>query len=81
MSHRSVDVQWGNHDIEWIGAVAGNRVCMFSVLRIGLSYNNFDCLEDGYGINLRPLSSFAAKVYANDECKYFRPHTAGSQPV
>ena len=74
MSHRSVDVQWGNHDIEWIGAVAGNRVCMFSVLRIGLSYNNFDCLEDGYGINLRPLSSFAAKVYANDECKYFKPH-------
>lgn len=75
MNHRSVDIQWGNHDIEWIGAVAGNRVCMFSVLRIGLSYNNFDCLEDGYGINLRPLSSFAAKVYADDECKAFRPHT------
>jgi fructose-1,6-bisphosphatase-3 len=75
MSHRSVDIQWGNHDIEWIGAAAGNRVCMFSVLRIGLSYNNFDCLEDGYGINLRPLSSFAAKVYGNDECKAFLPHT------
>ena len=75
MNHRSVDIQWGNHDIEWIGAVAGNRVCMFSVLRIGLSYNNFDCLEDGYGINLRPLSSFAAKIYADDECKAFRPHT------
>lgn len=75
MSHRSVDIQWGNHDIEWIGAAAGNRVCMFSVLRIGLSYNNFDCLEDGYGINLRPLSSFASKVYGDDECKVFRPHT------
>ena len=75
MSHRSVDIQWGNHDIEWIGAAAGNRVCMFSVLRIGLSYNNFDCLEDGYGINLRPLSSFAAKTYADDDCKAFRPHT------
>ena len=75
MNHRSVDIQWGNHDIEWIGAVAGNRVCMFSVLRIGLSYNNFDCLEDGYGINLRPLSAFAAKVYADDECKVFQPHT------
>lgn len=74
MRHRSVDIQWGNHDIEWIGAAAGNRVCMFSVLRIGLSYNNFDCLEDGYGINLRPLSTFAAQIYANDECKAFRPH-------
>ncbi len=75
MNHRSVDIQWGNHDIDWIGAVAGNRVCMFSVLRIGLSYNNFDCLEDGYGINLRPLSDFAARVYGDDACKAFRPHT------
>ncbi len=75
MQHRSVDIQWGNHDIAWIGAAAGNRVCMFSVLRIGLSYNNFDCLEDGYGINLRPLSAFAASVYADDPCTNFRPHT------
>ncbi len=74
MDHRTVDIQWGNHDIEWIGAVAGNRVCMFSALRIGLSYNNFDCLEDGYGINLRPLSAFASKVYGNDDCANFRPH-------
>ena len=75
MRHRSVDIQWGNHDMEWIGAVSGNRVCMFSVLRIGLSYNNFDCLEDGYGINLRPLSTYAAQLYADDECKAFKPHT------
>lgn len=74
MRHRSVDFQWGNHDIDWIGAVSGNRVCMFSVLRIGLSYNNFDCLEDGYGINLRPLSAFASTVYADDDCKAFQPH-------
>ena len=75
MEHRSVDVQWGNHDMEWIGAAAGNKVCMFSVLRIGLSYNNFDCLEDGYGINLRPLSSFAEKFYADDPCTAFKLHT------
>ena len=74
MQHRCVDIQWGNHDIDWIGAVAGNRVCMFSVLRKAISYNNFDCLEDGYGINLRPLSVFAARVYAGDECKAFLPH-------
>ena len=74
MQHRCVDIQWGNHDIDWIGAVAGNRVCMFSVLRKAISYNNFDCLEDGYGINLRPLSVFAARVYAGDECKAFSPH-------
>ena len=74
MQHRSVDIQWGNHDIDWIGAVAGNRVCMFSVLRKAISYNNFDCLEDGYGINLRPLSMFAARVYAGDDCKAFLPH-------
>ena len=75
MRHLNVDIQWGNHDMEWIGAAAGNRVCMFSVLRIGLSYNNFDCLEDGYGINLRPLSTYAAQLYADDDCKAFRPHT------
>lgn len=74
MRHRSVDIQWGNHDMDWIGAVAGNQVCMFSVLRKAISYNNFDCLEDGYGINLRPLSAFADKVYAGDSCKAFLPH-------
>ncbi len=71
---RSVDIQWGNHDIDWIGAVAGNQVCMFSVLRKAISYNNFDCLEDGYGINLRPLSLYAAQVYADDPCENFQPH-------
>lgn len=74
MYHHNVDIQWGNHDIEWIGAAAGNPVCLFSVLRVAISYNNFDMLEDGYGINLRPLSMFADQVYANDPCKAFRPH-------
>ena len=74
MFHHNVDIQWGNHDIEWIGAAAGNPVCLFSLLRIAISYNNFDMLEDGYGINLRPLSMFADEVYAADPCEAFRPH-------
>ena len=74
MFHHNVDIQWGNHDIDWIGAAAGNPVCLFSVLRIAISYNNFDMLEDGYGINLRPLSMFAGQVYAGDPCRAFQPH-------
>lgn len=74
MSFHDVDIQWGNHDISWLGAYCGNLACVASVIRIGISYNNFDCLEDGYGINLRPLSEFAERVYENDDCKYFMPH-------
>lgn len=69
-----VDIQWGNHDIAWMGAVAGNQACVASVLRRCVSYNNFDLLEDGYGINLRPLSMFAAKTYGDDPCERFLPH-------
>lgn len=69
-----VDIQWGNHDISWMGAAAGNLACMANVIRLGISYNNFDQLEDGYGINLRPLSVFAEKAYRNDPCEYFQPH-------
>lgn len=74
MQFHDVDIQWGNHDIAWIGAACGNLACAASVLRIGISYNNFDLLEDGYGINLRPLSMFAESVYKDDECEYFMPH-------
>ena len=74
MYHHDVDIQWGNHDIDWIGAAAGNLVCLFSVLRIAISYNNFDMLEDGYGINLRALDEFAEEVYGNDPCTAFMPH-------
>lgn len=69
-----VDIQWGNHDIAWMGAAAGSRVCVASVLRRCFSYNNFDQLEDGYGFNLRPLSMFAAEVYGDDPCERFAPH-------
>lgn len=69
-----VDIQWGNHDIAWMGAAAGSQVCVASVLRRCFSYNNFDQLEDGYGFNLRPLSMFAAEVYGDDPCERFAPH-------
>lgn len=74
MKHHDVDIQWGNHDVSWIGAMCGNPVCLMSVLRIAISYNGFDVLEDGYGINLRPLSMFAATTYADDPCTHFMPH-------
>jgi len=68
-----VDIQWGNHDISWMGAATGNLACICNVLRIAIRYNCFDLLEDGYGINLRPLSMFAAKVYKDDPCDLFMP--------
>ncbi len=68
-----VDIQWGNHDISWMGATCGNLACICNVLRIAIRYNGFDVLEDGYGINLRPLSMFAAKVYKDDPCEIFMP--------
>lgn len=69
-----VDIQWGNHDIHWMGAVAGNAACIANVVRLAISYNNFDLLEDSYGINLRPLSAFAGQVYKDDPCLPFQPH-------
>ena len=74
MGFNDVDIQWGNHDISWMSAAAGNEASIATVLRIATSYNSFDVLEDGYGINLRPLSMFAAEVYGDDDCKCFRPH-------
>lgn len=74
MQFSDVDVQWGNHDIVWMGAAAGNEPCMAIVVRIGIAYNSFDFMEDGYGINLRPLSSFAAEVYGDDPCERFKVH-------
>ncbi len=73
MNFHDVDIQWGNHDISWMGAAAGNPACICNVVRIAISYNSFDVLEDGYGINLRPLSMFAARIYQNDSCRLFMP--------
>ena len=74
MDFHDVDFQWGNHDIVWMGAAAGNWACITNLLRMNISYNNFDMLEVGYGINLRPLATFAAEVYAEDPCEFFKPH-------
>lgn len=72
MAHHSVDIQWGNHDISWMGAAAGNPACICNVLRISAKYGNLNLLEDGYGINLVPLARFAMNCYANDHCTCFK---------
>ncbi len=74
MDFHDVDFQWGNHDIVWMGAATGNWACITNVIRMNISYNNFDMLEIGYGINLRPLAVFAAKTYGSDPCAKFMPH-------
>jgi len=73
MNFHSVDIQWGNHDILWMGATAGSEVCIASIVRICARYDNLNILEEGYGINIRPLSTFAAEVYKDDECAEFIP--------
>ncbi|MCG7341343.1 fructose-1,6-bisphosphatase [Staphylococcus auricularis] len=75
INYHSVDIQWGNHDVLWIGAYAGSKVCLANLLRICARYNNLDIIEDAYGINLRPLLTLAEKYYdgTNDP---FRPKHA-----
>ncbi len=68
------DIQWGNHDILWMGAAAGNDCCIANVLRISLRYGNMTTLEDGYGINLLPLATFAMETYGDDPCEEFCAH-------
>lgn len=75
MKIHDVDVQWGNHDISWMGAASGNRALIANVIRISMRYNNFDVLEDGYGLNLRALAVFAGEYYKNDNCVLFMPQT------
>jgi fructose-1,6-bisphosphatase-3 len=72
MRHHSVDIQWGNHDVYWMGAAAGSRACICNVIRNSAKYGNLDLLEDGYGINLVPLARFAMSCYGKDECRCFK---------
>ncbi|HJB46169.1 MAG TPA: fructose-1,6-bisphosphatase [Candidatus Mediterraneibacter surreyensis] len=72
MTYHSLDVQWGNHDVLWMGAAAGQRGCIANVIRICARYGNLDILEEGYGINLLPLATFALKVYKDDPCACFK---------
>lgn len=71
--YHNFDIQWGNHDILWMGAAAGNDCCMANVLRLSMRYANLDTLEDGYGINLLPLATFAMDTYGKDPCTRFYP--------
>lgn len=71
--YHSWDIQWGNHDILWMGACAGNNACICNVLRLSLRYANLATLEEGYGINLVPLATFAMDVYGDDPCEEFQP--------
>ena len=72
MSYHSLDIQWGNHDVVWMGAAAGQLACIANVIRICARYGNLDILEDGYGINLLPLATFALQVYGDDPCDCFK---------
>lgn len=73
INYHSVDIQWGNHDILWMGAASGSEVCIANVIRICARYANLDTLEDGYGINMLPLATFALECYKKDPCNNFKP--------
>lgn len=71
--HHSIDVQWGNHDILWMGAAGGSQACIATVIRIATRYGSLETIENGYGINLLPLATFALEFYENDKCEAFKP--------
>lgn len=73
MEYHAVDIQWGNHDMVWMGAAAGSEACIANVVRVSLRYLTMETLETGYAISLLPLASFAADVYGDDPCIQFRP--------
>lgn len=71
MEYHSLDIQWGNHDVVWMGAAAGQGACIATVIRNSIRYGNLDILEDGYGINMMPLATFAMEAYDKDPCRVF----------
>ena len=79
MDYHSVDIQWGNHDILWMGAASGEKTCIANALRISARYSNLDIIEDIYGINLLPLATFALEQYKSDSCNCFMPKGSGSE--
>ena len=80
INYHSVDIQWGNHDVLWIGAYAGSKVCLANLLRICARYDNLDIIEDAYGINLRPLLTLAEEHYSGDN-PAFKPKKRPDKPV
>lgn len=71
-AYHSLDIQWGNHDVVWMGAAAGHLACIATVIRMSARYGNLDTIEEGYGINLIPLVTFAMKTYADTDCDAFK---------
>lgn len=80
MAYHALDIQWGNHDIVWMGAAAGSEACIANVIRVCLRYSNVETLENGYAISLLPLASLAMDTYGDDPCRQFVPKlTAGQE--
>lgn len=77
---RDYDIQWGNHDIEWMGAMAGNMALLATVLRVSIRYANIETLEEGYGINLLPLANFAMTIYGDDPCTLWQTKDFENNP-
>ena len=73
--YHNFDIQWGNHDVLWMGAASGNLGSIANVIRMCLRFGNLSTLEDGYGINLLPLATFAMETYGDDPCALFLPRT------
>ena len=80
-AYHTWDITWGNHDVLWMGAYAGNDACICNVIRIALRYANMTTIEDGYGINLIQLATFAMDAYANDPCEEFMPKVSKDNPL
>ena len=72
--YHSIDIEWGNHDIVWMGAASGSAACILNVIRICARYNNLDILEEGYGINIRAITEFSKEKYSNEKSESFNPH-------
>ena len=79
MAYHSVDIQWGNHDILWMGAALGHPLMVATAIRIALRYSNLECLEEGYGINMLPLGHLAMDVYREDPCMEFMPRQSNEE--
>ncbi|MFB1051275.1 fructose-1,6-bisphosphatase [Paraliobacillus sp. JSM ZJ581] len=79
INYHSVDIQWGNHDVLWLGAFSGSKVCLANIIRICARYDNLEIIEDAYGINLRPLLNLAEKYYADNPA--FRPKVQAGDEV
>ncbi|MGN0106111.1 MAG: fructose-1,6-bisphosphatase [Hominilimicola sp.] len=77
--YHSLDIQWGNHDVMWMGSAAGNTACIANIIRNSVRYGNIDVLEDGYGINMIPLATFAMSTYADDDCRCFAIKRVGKR--